>query len=219
MGLVISSAATNTKLVDIDVVRTRLGLSAANDDVLEEIIEEVSSQFDAYLRRYLAKQTYVETLQGSARQTIVLSQAPVVSISSVTYGGDAVDSSEYSIVDAYAGMLWRDNYWTRTAQVFSRFSSDLLPGTEQYDWVITYVAGYVLPPDTPGASDYELPAAIRRLALTQCQFDYATRRRDPSVVVRQAEDFREEYAATRLLTGDSGLLKSVEHGLAAWRLP
>jgi hypothetical protein len=220
MGIVVSSASENKRLVEVTTLRTRIGASSSADVILGEIVDEASQLIFDYLRRDLRQQTYVETRAGTNRREMVLRQAPVISVTHVKYqDGDAIDDTTYKVINQNSGILYRkDDVWTRTGLALTNLNpNDPVAGTESPDWEIQYVAGYKLPGETVSAGEFSLPSSIVSQAIVQCQFAFASTNRDPSVVLRKAEEIQEEYAATRLLVGHSGLLVSVERALNPYR--
>jgi hypothetical protein len=134
-------------------------------------------RFDASAaREYLhgmqfAQRTVIETLPGTGGQLLKLKFAPIVTLTSIAFDGDTVDSDTYTLIEPDAGMVYREAGWFYTGHA--------------YDYAATYTHGYNLP-DMAGADT--LPHDIQQAALELCKGIWLARQRDPSVSMESVPD-------------------------------
>jgi hypothetical protein len=131
---------------------------------LQACVSGASSALTKYLRRVLAVETIAETFRRDRRGNsnlwvadyphgswnLLLKRYPIVSVASVVEDGATLDPSNYEF-DAQSGRI-------------TRLSLDQFSPWRASKTVITYQAGYVLPPDTAATLPVDLHLAARRLA-------------------------------------------------------
>lgn len=168
MSVTVLIPAATTLLTTLDTVKLELGLMSVDTDdmLLERLIQRASSVIARECNRVFGRQTVVETLQGSASRLLGLSCVPIVSVTEVLEDGVVVVSSQYSIEDAEAGALYRQQGWTRSGGqrmwgTEALSSGYILPGLSTLRYTITYVAGWFLPPETSPT----LPGGIEQACL------------------------------------------------------
>src|ERR1043165_9528077 len=198
----VSSALTTLKTAKDDLNQAD---SYADDSYITKLIDRASSAVSAYCGRTLGKRTVSETcrisgqmsntylqavgafgtpLLNNAYKPLVLSQLPVVSITSVTERTTTLSSSDYEY-DAESGMIWRLYAGLRSAWVN--------PVT-----TVTYVGGYTLPND--GTST--LPAVIEEVTLSLTRGAYFARGGDPKLMMEIVEGVgRNTYQQTASMSG------------------
>lgn len=166
----VTTANDYAALTTLDRVKTELGIVEADSDaLLAAKIREASS--DIFARIWAQpRETITETFwprpwQVCGPEALVLSRRPVVSVTSVTVDGSAVDSSLYRL--AAAGML-------------HALAADGAPT----EWsiaksvVVTYVAGYTMPCEV---ANYDLPPALEAACVELVSSYWLSRGRDPTV--------------------------------------
>ena len=85
-------------LTNLDRVKRFLGISGTSDDtLLTELINSVSAQIQAWLRRGIVQGTATEKLDGAGQYHLVLGHYPVVSVTSVVLDGQTLTSSDYEV--------------------------------------------------------------------------------------------------------------------------
>jgi hypothetical protein len=226
MGLAIDTTSTavdldQTKLIRLETVKSRIGISdTSNDDVISELIDEASQLVTDFVGYDLAQKAYVETIPGSQHRFLLLSRMPINSVSSITFDGSAI--TDYTIHDAASGILYRELGWTRSIGYYGPINIDPLPGSEIPNWIVTYVAGFKIPGEEGELSDgeYNLPRSIQAHVFTVVKTLYFNRQRDPNVKSRRVEEFEEVYGTDSINIGTigvSGLPLSVEKGLSPWK--
>lgn len=92
-----------------------------DDDTLETLIEAATKKAEDYAGRAFVQREIVETHIGDNQQVLKLYKQPVVSVASVTVGGDVVDYTERLTI----GRLYHLVVWPL-----------------DYEVVVTYTAGY-----------------------------------------------------------------------------
>jgi hypothetical protein len=136
----------------VDSARMALSVTAASNSICR------------YLRRPLAQETVSETFRRTRYQArdlmlaeyrqadcnLILSRYPVGSITSVVEDGTTLDPTNYEL-DPASGRL-------------ARLASDHFIAWMAAKTVITYVAGYILPPDPTATLPAPIQLACRRLA-------------------------------------------------------
>lgn len=154
MSIQVLTPATTTLLSTLDTVKLELGLDVDTDDVLlDRLLQRASDAITRECQRVFGRETVVETLQGSGGSLIGLTRRPVVSITEVLEDSVVVDPAQYVIEDAEVGALRRTSGgWVKGSE--SRMwgqeafaSGYILPGGTAYNYIVTYVAGFVLPPE------------------------------------------------------------------------
>lgn len=195
--LAVSVAAATTGLTTVARVKAALSIGDTSEDTfLTEEIVRVSALICDYLgvvaaddgTRPLGRETLVETFRlPRCRPEIILSRAPVTSITSVVEDGETLTASDYEI-DKAPGLL-------------RRLSDD-----ERIEWpavkiVVTYVAGWLL----PGDASANMPAGIEAAAIELIKARRAARTRDPLVKSREVPGvLRTDYWVGAV--GDGGVI-------------
>lgn len=151
MALTVVTPATTRRLTHRSRVQGELGISSTTDsDIIDALIDHASAAIEAYCRRSFARESVTETLGGYGDTRMVLARGPVVSVSAVSLSGTTY--TDYSIEDVDVPTLYRQGGWAWTSQYDPGFSGwQSWPGvgfpiskSEQPDWSISYVAGYIL---------------------------------------------------------------------------
>jgi hypothetical protein len=166
MGLIVTTKADVTDLIELATIKTRLGISGSSEDsLLGELIDEASSAIVDYVGRDLARQTYAETMKGLGRTRALLSRFPVDS-DSVTATIEGVAETGFAVQNAETGILWLEDAWDdrwedeETVSV-SYKAGFLIPQTATAKGNVTtwtasaaYVAGAWVRPSTPSLSPF-----------------------------------------------------------------
>lgn len=197
--LIVTTPATSQALTTLAAVKAALDVTGSNDDAfLSSTITSVSAVIARWCRRTFALETVTETCRLNRYQPeIVVSRFPVVTVTSVTIGGTALDSSEFE-TDSERGILYRLDANGK----YVCWPSDVV--------VVEYSAGYVLP------SEHErtLPEDIEKAAILLCKVDYYARNRDPLL----KSDAVEGIITQTFWVGGSGLPPDVEMLLSPYRV-
>lgn len=158
MAITISTVTPTRRLTTKAAVKAELGISVTTDDaLLDALIDSATAAIEGYTgwRYGFARQTYSETVKGYGGLELQLTQAPLISVTSVTDANLGV-ITDYSIGDRDESTLYRESGWAWTAQAAAGLTGrqrwpgwgNPQPQTEQPDYTVVYVAGYLLPSQT-----------------------------------------------------------------------
>jgi hypothetical protein len=223
MGLVVDTGnspyAGETKLISLEVVKTRLGIEGNHDDeLLNGLIDEATGLIESFVGRRLTEEAYTESIPGNARKYIVLERTPIVSLTSSIFQGDT--QTDVTIYDQYAGILFRENGFTKVSSIYSHLGQDHLNGFENVDWEFNYLAGYREAGQTAAVGEFGPDFALSSLAYRSFMSLYGPRKRDTAIKSLKVDGIEETYQTDSTsdgTVGASGLPISVEKGLAQFR--
>lgn len=159
---VIDSAPLRTALVDPETVFAEIGETPTADETaqMEVVIAQVSGLIDGFLDRHLAEADVTDHYRRPTGDTLRLSRWPVAEILQVIEDGAELSPDAYELDDVN-GQLWRIANGDRSC--WSGCGNT----------TVTYVGGYILPEDLPGA--------IQRAAIDQIKGTHYAAKRDPAL--------------------------------------
>ena len=170
------------------------------DGLFEMLIDSVSTQFDRYLGRLLAKGTFTGVyLDGPDSRELVLPNYPVVSIASIYEDGVLLTEGE-----DYDYLLYAD------VGILQRLGGDWASGPKKI--LITYTAGYVVQGTTPLTGETALPADIRLACMMQVAREWKKNTLSEWGVVSKSSP--DGLSVTKT---ETGLLKEVREILDRYR--
>lgn len=138
--LTVTSAATDTKLIDVAIVRAVLGIDGpGEDDALTGYIKRASDVIARHCKRTFAVETVSEQFRlDRLQEDLLLSRYPVVAVTSIVENGTTLsDGTDYE-VDAAKGIV-------------TRLYNDRAAWWPMRKVTVVYCAGYTLPADAPEA--------------------------------------------------------------------
>jgi hypothetical protein len=191
-------ALASNALTTLATVKDELGISdTSQDDRLGRLINVVSDAIEHYCGRLFQKTSRIEPVAPSGTLRLVLTHAPLTSITSIVDTDDStVDATTYSIEDAAAGIVLGDSAWP-AADLAIGIAQDPVPGTGK-KLTVTYVGGYVLPNDGGTRTlPYDLEDACVRAVVTR----YRMRGRDGTVASEAMGDASVSYFGTNTAIG------------------
>lgn len=146
MSLTVTTAASTRLLCSVTDVLDEMPEPVT---LVERFVAQASAAIERYCGVIFAQQRYTEIRCGEPSTIMMLSRMPLVSLSSVTLEGEA--KTDYRIEQAEAGLLYRRlGWWSYSTQ----------------EWTFVYVAGYVLPGQTPiDATGPALPGDVQRACI------------------------------------------------------
>jgi gp6-like head-tail connector protein len=172
MAVTVTVPPGTTKLIALADLKAILGIiDTANDTLLGNIIQRGSDAIAPFCNRVFAQRTVIETLPGTGGQLLTLKFSPIVTLTSIAYAGEVVDSDAYTLTEPEAGIVFCETYWAYTGHNCS--------------YTATYAHGYNLP-DLAGTNT--LPHDIQQAALELCKGMWLARQRDPSVTMESVPD-------------------------------
>jgi hypothetical protein len=125
------------------------------DALFETLIDGVSEAFNAYVGRALAKTTYTAVyFDGDGKESLLLPNYPIVSITSITEDGSALTEGEDSDYLLYAA-----------TGILKRVNGAWYKGSKKIK--LTYVAGYTVQGGTMGTGETALPADLKLACMIQ----------------------------------------------------
>jgi hypothetical protein len=165
--LAILTPAVSRDLTTLETARAELGLTEADtsaDDDIMRMIHEMSSVVVGYCGQSFAEETVEETFWpetcGEGLDSVVLSRAPISTVTSVELDGSELSTGDFEIDEQKAILYFLRNGCACACRWFRSL-------------VVTYSAGYPL---LDG-----LPEAIERATLIMIKDQYNSIGRDPSM--------------------------------------
>jgi hypothetical protein len=158
VSLSVTIKADSTALVDLATVKARLKITdTSRDAILSDMIDGVSDNIVDYLGFPLARQSYIETLEGKGRPRLLLTARPVdrdsisVTVNGIDFTGYALEKGRILFRPfGWPGKYWESSFETATDLTGSPIpagffgpSSGLFDGQENV--TVQYTAGYLLP--------------------------------------------------------------------------
>jgi hypothetical protein len=134
-------------LTTLERVRSDLGLSVTTKDTeIVRAINAASGRIEKYCGRIFWRDTAVEeNVAGYGTTQMRLARRPINSITSIVLDGATVDSDDYKVSDADAGLVEKEGGWVWTAHVIQNITRTTLAGSELEDYVATYDGGWYTP--------------------------------------------------------------------------
>lgn len=213
MPLSVTTDAESKKLTTLDSVKDALGITGSDDDTLiNTMIDSASRRIASFCGREFARQVLSETMPGYGDNTLMLSQTPVVTLTSVAYQGTTIDSGNYELSNRDTGEIFNDYGFQDTAKHIRGVGDIPDPASRKNDYTVVYTAGYYLPSFSEGGSGVAptdpgliLPVDIQLAATELAKSIYLGRNRDQSV---------KQEAATNVgsVTYHGGSSASEQHG-------
>ena len=142
-------------LVTPDTIITLLGDDSADEDVIQTYIDFAVGEIEAYLGRPISIQSFEEDIYPDVDGKAYFLNTPVVSVTSVSYDGDVIES------DLYTTTPWglEDLYYVaRAGHVVEWDPLEGYPGFTDAVVTVEYTAGL----DTPQAVNSVIAAGVIR---------------------------------------------------------
>lgn len=220
MTVTVTSAASSKKLTTLAEVKDDLGISVSTyDNAINKKIDQASAMIVSYCGREFAKETVSETMPGTGDYTLIFTRTPVISITSISYKGTAVDANVYELHNRDAGTVFNSTRWLDTALGASPLSFVPLSQSRENNYTAVYIAGYWLPSfsGSPSGTDILLPDDVELAARELAKMLYLGRRRDQSIKQETAAN----VGSVTYYGGESGSLGGLppmlKEMLSPWR--
>ncbi len=154
MALDLITAAGNTGLAELAMVKQRLGLTVSTyDSLLTDLIAEASQSIVSFLGFDLARQTYHETIAGRAKPYLLLSRFPVdrdsisILVNGIPLTSDG-SSLTWRIHNQRNSLLFLSGGWSSTggySEGGGYFGVGNVAFGEDRNVDVTYTAGWLVP--------------------------------------------------------------------------
>lgn len=188
MAVTVTTEAESRQLTTVGVVKGILGVSSAKFDAeIERLIATATDAIEEYVGHVYAKQTYVETVSGSAHPTLLLTNVPIIGIPTVICDSSPVD--DFIVEDPLVGSLYRQVGWHVAGWVGWGTEGRDIYGTRQLNYTVTYEAGYLL----PGQADRNLPRTVEQACVESVVSWMKQQKRDPTVKSKKVGDLSITY--------------------------
>lgn len=199
-------------LTTVPTVCSDLGIDvpasgSATEAKIERFIAQGSGAIEGYCDRKLYKGTVTERVKAYGSSILRLSRYPLLSITSVTFDGSAVDASYWDATpqedDAAQGVLRHlTGDWAWTADWDQHAAApEQRTGTERPLYTVVYVGGYVLPKDDSVGTPRTLPHEIERACILTAVALYRNEGRNQDIVAESVMSASRTYAGSTVNTG------------------
>lgn len=155
MSITVLQRGASARLTTPARVRVELtGIPTSDDAFLDRLCASASAAIHSYCNRAAApfyRQSYTEVIGAYGDTHLMLRATPLVVVTAVLQDGSVL--TDYSIEDALAGLLYRQNqfFWSaqRNAglsgrQTFPMFGSPI-PLSEELRFSVSYIGGWLVP--------------------------------------------------------------------------
>jgi len=188
MAVTVSVAAESTDLTTVAAVKDSLGVASRKFDAsISRLITAATSAIHAFVGHIYARQTYIETVNGSGHPILLLTNTPIISVTEIICDSSPV--TDYEIQDANSGMLFRRQGWDLDAWSGWATTPYRIPGTGGLPYTVTYEAGYI----TPGLPDADLPPHIEQACIETVVDWYRSSKRDSAIQSKKVGDLSITY--------------------------
>ena len=187
MALTVTTPANSTKLCLVGDIMDEMDVSPEDEATLDRMIQQASDSIVKYCERQFAKQTYTETVPGFGDNHLLLSVAPIASVTSVVSDGLAI--TDFVLQEPESGLLYREAGWLWTTKQIGMVSPKPAPYGEEFSYTVVYVAGY----DLPDHMLPTLPGPIERAAIITVKDWFANRSRNLSIKKLRTTDLAVEH--------------------------
>lgn len=153
-------------LTTLEKAKQFLGIPATDnsqDDFLTFSINSASATIEKYCNRIFALKTFTEFKQGRGSSKLILDNFPIVKVTSVMIDDQDVDVTTIRPLSD-TGMIYRPNGGFPAFVKGGRFLHPK-PDEHEYNVLVEYQAGYVLPKDETTENPRTLPFDIEMACL------------------------------------------------------
>lgn len=199
--LEIITPPTSRSLATIEAVKKELNITDASQDAfLQTLIDQASDMIETFCNRTFARAGYRETLPGYGMTRLVLSQTPIVEVTSIMMNNDII--TDFVVENAQAGILYRQRGWKWTPVLGWNINPFPIPNSEALLFTIDYTAGYALPEDV----GRNLPHDIEKACIEIVKAWYESRDRNPAISSERIGDYQVSYAIQEIPTAVTQML-------------
>ncbi len=183
-NITIVTPAATADLTTLANVKAWLNISGSSEDTfLQTLITAASAAIEAYLGHTVSQETISEFLPGTGERNLVLTRAPISSITYIKLDGTILESTDYEILDAKAGiLLHKYGVWTFDGYGLGLNYNIPQPLSARNNYEVRYVAGFAT-----------VPKDLEMAVISHIRTLYAARNRDTSI---QSEAVSGVYSVT-----------------------
>ena len=202
--VLIMALAANA-LTTLAIVKTELGITGATEDTyLERMINAASDRIENYCSRAFFKETgKIENVAGFGGVYLLVSKAPLLAITSITFDGNTVASADYEIHDADVGSIYRKGGWHWTTARLKDITQPPMPGHERKLYKVTYDGGYETPEQ---GGTRTLPFDLEDACVQMVASRFRGKGRDPNIKSEKLLSWSATYGASELPSSVTSIL-------------
>ncbi len=210
--LTVLTTSTADKLATLASLKANLGITTtSDDDQLTEHLAAASQAIIDELGYWPLRQRYSETVGGYGDLTLMLKRTPIRYVNRIMVGSQLVDPTTYTIDNAEAGVISRDQGWPWTAGIEWDLDAHVQPKSERKRFTVDYEAGWILSTETPDANGFltnsptgTVPPSIVQATLITARAFWLSKRRDPLIQSKSVGDLSITYSKNPVKTGIPG---------------
>ena len=124
---------------------------------LERLLRAASRAIDRHCNRSFLRESLTETVMGDGSPHLLLSRTPIVQLSSIVFQSSPLIGA--TIEDADAGLLYYAPGFGDTRGYGLHLTQHAQPDWDTRDYSVTYVGGYLLPPQNMVSRTLSVSAA------------------------------------------------------------
>ena len=189
MAVTVTTPASVTALTELATIKESLGISVGTfDALLTRLILAATNAIEDYVGHVFAKQTYTETVAGSAHPVLLLTHVPIVGTPEITSENSPI--TDFEVRDREVGSLYRTVGWAISGWVGWGAEPHRIQGTEDLNFSVVYEAGYVMPSE----QSRDLPTAVEQACIETVVAWYKRAPRDPNVKSKKVGDLNITYS-------------------------
>ena len=132
MAVAVTVPPSSTKLIALADLEAILGITdGANHTLLGNIIQRGSDAIARFCNRVSAQRTVIATFSEPGGQLLKLKFSPIITLTSIAFDGETVDSDTYSLIEPEARIVFCETYWAYTGHKH-RYTATYSHG---YNWL------------------------------------------------------------------------------------
>ena len=205
-------------LTTVETLKNELSITDSSEDLrLERLINTASQQIENYLGRQLYYDAAIEEKRpGYTSMLLRVDVTPIVSITEITYNDSVLDSDNYEIHDADAGLIYNTATWITTAPYTQEITQERVWGEERKLYQVTYAGGWVTPEQ---GGTVTLPSDIEDACVRLSASRYNQIGRDSSITQEKLGDWSATYGgqSSSELSTSGGIPPAIRSVLDTYR--
>lgn len=204
-------------LTTLEAVKDELGITDMGSDArLERYIDVASRAISGFCGRdFEYKAGAVDRLPGMGSARLMVNRTPLLAVTKIELDGSELATTEYEVEDAGAGFIRSDAGFIASRAEVPSLDGDLLVGTEEANYKVTYNGGYVTPAQATGELPRTLPSDIEEACIQTVVALYRKKGQDRDIQSESLGDYSVTYAGsnTAIGRGSGGIIPDSAVGL------